>query len=99
MGNIAKVIGIPDALNVNVNAIIDFLNSFSDIIDFTVVTAGTDVAVSHDLEHIPTSAIAVMKEGDTVSFANVYPGTTAWTKSVVYLSASLPGVYHVILRR
>ena len=98
MGNVAKVIG-PNSSVLNINAVIDFINSFTDVIDFTVVTAGTEVAIDHDLEYIPSIVIPITKEGDSVSFANVYPGSTAWTKSKVYLTASLPGNYHVILRR
>ena len=99
MGNVAKVIGVPDAFEQNLNSVIDFLNSFSEVIDFTVVTAGTEVAVSHKLEYIPRHVFPVIMENDNVSFANIYPGSSAWTKNTVYLTATLPGTYHIILGR
>ena len=99
MANIGKLVGAKSALEQNVNAVIDFINSFTEVIDFTVIAAGTEVKVSHDLEYVPRHAFPVVMEGDSVSFANVYPGSSAWTKKEVYLTASLPGTYHVILRR
>lgn len=99
MSNVAKQYGFPGAVEQNINVLFDFLNSFSDVIEFEVVTAGTEVEISHGLEAIPRQVFPVIVEGSSVSFANVYPGTTAWTKSKVYLTASLAGTYYVILRR
>lgn len=99
MANIGKLVGVKNTLEQNVNSVIDFINSFTEVIDFTVVTAGTEVKVSHDLEYIPRHVFPVVIEGSSVSFANVYPGSSAWTKKAVYLTASLPGTYYVILRR
>lgn len=99
MSQIAKQFGYPGAKEKNIDALIDFINSFSDVIEFEVVTAGTEVAISHGLEAIPRDVFPVVKENSTVSFANVYAGSTAWTTSKVYLTASLPGKYYVILRR
>lgn len=99
MSNIVEQYGFPEAPAFNVRALIDFINSFTDVINFTVVTAGTEVEIPHNLDAIPRQVFPVILEGDTVSFANVFAGTTAWTSSKIYLTASLPGTYHIILRR
>jgi hypothetical protein len=99
MSGLALQSGFPSAPVENVKALYDFLNQFSDIISFTVITGGTEVEIPHKLERIPRQVFPVILEGDTVSFANVFAGTTAWTLSKIYLTASLPGTYHVILRR
>jgi hypothetical protein len=99
MTGVVTQFGFPGDNVKNLEAVIDFINSFSEVLSFTVVTGGVEVLIPHDLEVIPRQVFPVIKEGDTVSFANVYAGTTAWTKSEVYLSASLPGTYNVILRR
>lgn len=101
MGNVTRQFGINglESIEKNIDALFDFLNSFSDVIEFEVVTAGTEVEISHGLEAIPRQVFPVVVEGATVSFANVYSGTTAWTKSKVYLTASLAGTYYIILRR
>lgn len=91
--------GFPQAPGENLKALFDFLNAFSDIISFVVITGGTEVEIPHLLEAIPRQVFPVIMEGDLVSFANVFAGTTAWTSSKIYLTASLPGTYHVILRR
>jgi len=91
--------GFPSAQQENLKALFDFLNQFSDIIKFEVIAAGVDVEIPHDLEAIPRQVFPVVVEGATTSFANVFPGTTAWTSSKIYLTASLPGSYYVILRR
>lgn len=83
----------------NIDKLFEFLNGFSEVIDFDVVTAGDEVEIPHDLEAIPRQVFPVIMESDTVSFANVFPGSTAWTSSKIYLTASLAGRYHVILRR
>ena len=94
-----NVIFCDDAYLLGINQA--FLNHhyFTDVISFTVITGGTEVAIPHKLEAIPRQVFPVILEGDTVSFANVFAGTTAWTSSNIYLTASLPGTYHVILRR
>lgn len=97
--SLLKQFGFPGSGERNIEALFDFINSFSDIIEFEVITGGTEVEIPHGLERIPTQVFPVVIEGSTVSFANVYPGTTAWTSSKVYLTASLPGKYYVILRR
>lgn len=83
----------------NIQAIFDFINKFTDVLSFAVVTGGVEVAIPHNLEAIPSQVFPVIIEGSVVSFANVYAGTTAWTTSKIYLTASLPGTYYVILRR
>lgn len=88
-----------DSQESNLQTLFDFLNSFSDVISFEVTVAGTEVLIPHKLEAIPRQVFPVILEGDTVSFANVFAGTTAWTTSEVYLTASLPGTYSIILRR
>lgn len=99
MANVVKRIGFPGASDQTLSDLVDFLNSFSQVINFTVATAGTEVKVTHELEYIPRHVFPVLMENDTVSFANVYPGSSAWTKNEVYLTATLPGTYHIILRR
>jgi hypothetical protein len=99
LSNIVEQFGFAGSDKANIRALIDFVNSFSDVIDFTVVTAGAEVEISHGLEAIPSQVFPVIKEGDTVSFANVFAGSTAWTTSKIYLTASLAGNYHVILRK
>lgn len=99
MSNLGMQFGFPTAPEENLKALFDFLNQFSDIISFTVLVGGTEVEIPHKLERTPRQVFPVIMEGDTVSFANVFAGTTAWTQSKVYLTASLPGTYHVILRR
>lgn len=97
--NLTRSYGFVGSQELDIQAVFDFLNSFSDVISFEVTVAGTEVLIPHKLEAIPRQVFPVILEGDTVSFANVFAGTTAWTTSEVYLTASLPGTYHVILRR
>jgi hypothetical protein len=99
MTNITQEYGYLGSEKRNIEKLFDFINQFSDVIEFIVVTAGTEVEIPHALEAIPRQVFPVITEGDTVSFANVFPGTTAWTASKVYLTASLAGTYNVILRR
>lgn len=91
--------GFPSASQENLKALFDFINQFSDIISFEVATAGTEVEIPHKLEAIPRQVFPVVVEGATTSFANVFPGTTAWTTSKIYLTASLAGTYYIIIRR
>lgn len=99
MNNITQEYGYLGSEKRNIEKLFDFINQFSDVIQFEVVTAGTEVEIPHTLEAIPRQVFPVITEGDSVSFANVFPGTTAWTSSKVYLTASLAGTYNVILRR
>ena len=85
-------------LNQDLQALFDNINS-SEYIGFEVLTAGTEVAIPHGLEHIPRYYTAVDNEVNTGSGANVYGGSTAWTKRNIYLTATLAGTYTIILRR
>lgn len=80
------------------NALFNWVNGFSDVLTFTVVTGGTEVSVPHTMELIPSHAAQVTTQLSTGQGA-VIPGTTPWTVSAVYLTATVPGVYSVILRR
>ncbi len=71
--------------------------SISDSIDFTIVTAGVEVAIAHNLGVIPSEVLPVVKTGK-LSFANVYAGTTPWTETHAYLTASLAGDYSACFR-
>lgn len=73
------------------------VDSFTAALDFTVATAGVEVAIAHNLGVIPTEIVPVVKSGNA-SFANVYPGTTPWSETHVYLTASLAGDYSVMVR-
>lgn len=99
MSNITQEYGYLGSEKRNIEKLFDFINQFSDVIQFEVVTAGVDVEIPHKLEAIPRQVFPVICEGDTVSFANVFPGVTPWTSSKIYLTASLAGMYNVILRR
>jgi len=72
-------------------------DSISDSFDFTVVTAGVEVEITHNLGVVPTEVLPVVKPGKE-SFANVYSGTTEWTITTAYLTASLAGDYSVCFR-
>jgi len=80
------------------NAIFNWLNGWSDPITFTVVTGGTEVAVSHDMEVVPDHAIHLIRPG-AMGQGSVFPGTTAWTNKLVYLTSTVAGDYAVVLRR
>jgi len=78
--------------------IVNELNRDTNPIEFTVAVAGTEVAVEHGLDYVPTGAIPIFTE-DTTGQGVIYPGTTAWTTKYVYLTATATGVYHVRIRR
>lgn len=99
MSNIVQEYGYIGSEKRNIEKLFDFINQFSDVIQFEVVNAGVEVAIPHNLEAIPRQVFPVIQEGDSVSFANIFPGTTPWTMSEIYLTASLAGTYSVILRR
>ena len=73
------------------------VDSFTASLDFTVTTAGDEVAIAHNLGVIPVEIVPVVKVGNA-SFANVYPGTTPWSETHIYLTASLAGNYSVMAR-
>ena len=75
MSNIIQEYGYLGSEKRNIEKLFDFINQFSDVIQFEVVTAGTEVEIPHTLEAIPRQVFPVIQEGDTVSFANVFPGT------------------------
>ena len=82
----------------DLNAVFNWINGFSDVIEFTVAVGGTEVAVPHDMESVPASVIRVVTESATGQGV-VFPGSTAWTETNVYLTATVAGDYAVILRR
>ena len=84
-------------LNADIQALFDNVNSL-EYIEFTVAVAGTEVAVSHNLEHTPryfTHAGSQIANGTGV----VYSGASAWTNKLAYLTATTAGTHAVILRR
>lgn len=87
----------PATLDLDIKSIVDYINS-EEYVTFTVATAGTEVEIPHSLEHIPRYYSKVGNE-TTNSTGNIYSGTTPWTKSAVYLTATVAGDYSVILRR
>lgn len=82
----------------DLNKLFNWINGWSDPIAFTIAVAGTEVSVPHDMELIPAGAVPVVTEQPTGTGV-VYPGTTAWTSTNVYLTATVAGDYVVVLRR
>lgn len=82
----------------DMNALFNWINAWSDPIDFTVATAGVEVAVSHEFETIPDSVLQIVRQSATGQGV-VIPGTTAWTTTAVYLTATVAGDYAILLRR
>jgi hypothetical protein len=79
-------------------SIINEVNRETDEILFTVAVAGTEVAVPHTVDRAPSSVAQVVTTS-TTGQGVVYPGTTAWTNRLAYLTATEPGVYAIRVRR
>jgi hypothetical protein len=101
----------PDALHrADHQALIDAINrleaiasSLFTVVYFTVATAGTEVAVSHDLGAVPASFVQVrnlerMTDKKPTGTGTVAAGTTGWSSTVVYLKADAAGTYAAIIR-
>ena len=87
----------PPELDLDVKNIVDYINA-EEYIEFTVDTAGTEVTIPHKLEYIPryfNQAGSETANGQGV----IYSGSTAWTNTNVYLTATVAGTYAIILRR
>lgn len=94
-------VGMPDlnsGLEKDVRQIVDWINRLSEPVTFTVLVAGTEVEVSHGVGKVPASVIPSVKETDTGQGV-IYPGTTAWTNTAAYLTATVAGNYSVLFRR
>jgi hypothetical protein len=87
----------PD-LQKDLDQIVAWINGETSPVAMTVAVAGTEVAVAHGLGFIPSSAAQVVKETPTGTGV-VYPGTTAWTNRLAYLTATVAGDYAVTFRR
>jgi len=78
-------------------------NSLFDVVYFTVAVAGTEVAVPHALGAVPASFVQVTLQhpirGKPTGTGAVANGTTAWSATNVYLTASVAGTYAAIIRR
>lgn len=81
-----------------VRRIVREINRETDEISLTVAIAGTEIAVAHGLNRTPTAARQVVTSAATGQGV-VYPGTTAWDATNIYLTATAAGDYAVRIRR
>lgn len=86
-----------------INRLETIANCLFDLVYFTVTVAGTEVAVPHTLGFVPASFVQVSVErrlnGVPTGTGVVAAGTTAWTTTTAYLTASVAGYYAAIIRR
>jgi len=88
---------LPDIYK-TLESIANEINRDGEPISFTVAVAGTEVSISHKLNAVPSSAFQVVA-ATTTGTGVIYPGTTAWTATTIYLTATVAGVYHFRARR
>lgn len=81
-----------------VRRIVREINRETDELAITVAVIGTEVAVAHGLNRTPTSAYQVITQAATGQGV-VYPGSTAWDATYIYLTATATGAYAVRVRR
>lgn len=74
------------------------INRTSEAITFTVSTPGTEVAIPHKLNAAPSSISQIVTPA-TTGTGVIYPGTTAWSATAIYLTATATGIYHFRARR
>jgi hypothetical protein len=73
------------------------VNRTTDELSVNITGAG-EVAVSHGLNRVPTSFYQVVMANTTGSGV-LYPGTSAWSATSIYVRASSTGLYHLRVRR
>lgn len=88
----------PALADKDIDQILVWINSWSDPISFTVAVPGTEVQIKHGLGYIPGSAIPAIQES-TTGQGVIYPGTTPWDRTFIYLTATAAGDYSIIARR
>ena len=82
----------------DIDQLLSEVNRQTDPITFTVAAPGTEVAITHGLGRVPVGAVPIVTPSVTGQGV-VYPGTTAWTSSTIYLTATAVGVYAILARR
>ena len=81
-----------------VRRVVREINRETDELAFTVLSVGTEVTIPHGLNRAPTSAHQVITQVATGQGV-VYPGSTAWDATNIYLTATATGAYAVRVRR
>jgi hypothetical protein len=82
----------------DINTLFDWINAFTEVVNFTVVAPGAATSVTHTLEYVPRMALQVVRSGNTGT-GSVYDGGVAWTNRTVSLTATAAGTYSVLIRR
>lgn len=75
-----------------------WINTWSDVIEVDIASAGIEVDIEHGMEIIPSFLMQVVA-ADTTGTGVVYPGGTAWDREKIYVTATVAGTYHIVLRR
>ena len=74
------------------------INRETDELSATIAGVGTEVAIAHQLDFIPTSFYQVVTQ-NTTGQGVLYPGSTAWDSTYIYVNATATGIYHLRVRR
>ncbi len=73
-------------------------NFNTDIVRFTMGSAGVEAAITHNLGRVPEDAFICDIQGDpTVSVGNLFRGPTAWTSSQVFFESGVTGVFYAMM--
>lgn len=84
-------------LQKNLESLANDVNRTTDELSANITGAG-EIAVAHGLNYKPTSfyqCVTVATTGQGV----LYPGTTAWDATNIYVRATSTGLYHLRVRR
>lgn len=84
-------------LQLSLETITNDINRTTEELSANITGAG-EIAVAHGLNRTPTSFYQVVME-TTTGTGTLYPGTTAWNATSIYVRASSAGLYHLRVRR
>jgi hypothetical protein len=84
-------------LQKNLESLANDINRTSDELSANVTGAG-EIAVAHGLNYKPTSFYQCVTSA-TTGQGVLYPGTTVWDKTNIYVRATSIGLYHLRVRR